>query len=181
MQVKILIAGSGGQGIILMGNIIGAAATLQGLFATQVSTYGSAQRGMPIHTEIIISNKPVKFAFVQKPDYFIIMSHQGFNEFNRKMGEETLVFMDSDCVKDVKLNYQGKYISLCASRIAKEIGNPIGANFVMLGKFLSTTNIMPLKIVEEVIMRNTPEQFIKKNLEAVRKAYAIQTPNVLSN
>jgi Pyruvate/2-oxoacid:ferredoxin oxidoreductase gamma subunit len=128
---------------------------------------------MPIHTEIIISNKPVKFAFVQKPDYFIIMSHQGFNEFNRKMGEETLVFMDSDCVKDVKLNCQGKYISLCASRIAKEIGNPIGANFVMLGKFLSITEIIPLKTVEEAILKNTPKELIKKNLDAVRKGNTI--------
>ena len=53
------------------------------------------------------------------------------------------------------------------------MGNPIGANFVMLGKFLSTTGIIPLKIVEEAIMQNTPEQFVLKNLEAVRKGYTI--------
>jgi len=173
MQVEILIAGSGGQGIILMSNIIGAAATLQGMFATQVSTYGSAQRSTPVHTEIVISNRPVKFPFVQKPDFFIVMSHQGFNEFSRRMGEDTLVFIDLDRAKDVKLDCQGKYISLSASGIAKEIGNPIGANFVMLGKFLSTTEIIPLKIVEEAIIQNTPEQFIKKNLEAVRKGNTI--------
>ena len=173
MQVKILIAGSGGQGIILMGNIIGKAATLNGMFATQVSNHGSSQRGTPVQTEIVISDKQIKFAFVQKPDYFIIMSYRGFNEFGRRMVEDTQVFIDLDRVKDFHMNYQGEYISLSASTIAKEIGNPLGANFVMLGKFLSISDIIPLKIVEEAIIQNTPEQFIKKNLDAVRKGNAI--------
>ena len=173
MQVEILIAGSGGQGIILMGNIIGKAATLNGMFATQVSTHGSSQRGTPVQTELILSNKPVKFAFVQKPDFFIIMSYQGFNEFDGRIVEDTQVFINLDRVKDFHLDYPGEYISLSASTIAKEIGNLLGANFVMLGKLLSTIEIIPLKIVEEAIIQNTPEQFIKKNLEAVRKGYTI--------
>jgi len=173
MRVEIIITGSGGQGIILMGKIIGAAATLQGLFAAQVSTYGSAQRNTPVHTEIIISDRPVKFAFAQKPDFFIAMNHQGFNKLSKRIGKDTVVFLDSDHVKDVKLDCQGKHISLCASKIAKEIGNPIGANFVMLGKFLSTVEIIQLKMVEKAITQNTPEQFVSKNLEAVRKGYTI--------
>ncbi len=151
-----------------MGNIIGTAATLHGLFATQVSTYDASQRGMLVHTDIIISNEPVKFAFVNKPDFFIVMTPQGFNEFSKRMGEDTLVFINLDRMNDFKLNYPGKIISLPASEIAKEIGNPIGANFVMLGKFLSTTQIIPLEIVEKAIKQNIPEKLIMKNLEAVR-------------
>jgi 2-oxoglutarate ferredoxin oxidoreductase subunit gamma len=161
-----------------MGNIIGAAATLHGMFATQISTYGSAQRGLPVHTEIVISDRPIKFAFVRKPDFFIGMSQQGFDEFNRRISEDTLVFTDLNHVKDIKLDLQGKCISLPASEIAKEIGNPIGANFVMLGKFLSTTGIVPLKIVEETIMHNTPKQFINNNLEAVRKGSTIKNSSI---
>jgi 2-oxoglutarate ferredoxin oxidoreductase subunit gamma len=146
------------------------------MFATQVSTYGSAQRSTPVHTEIVISDRPIKFPFVQKPDFFIAMDQQGFNKFSNRMNENTLVFLDSDHVKDVKLDCQSNYSSLSASNIAKEMGNPLGANFVMLGKFVSTTNIIPLKIVEEAILQNTPEQFIKKNLEAVKKGNAIKTP-----
>ena len=171
MQVEILIAGSGGQGIILMGNIIGKAATLNGMFATQVSTHGSSQRGTPVRTEIILSDKPIKFAFVQKPNFFIIMSYRGFNTFGRRIIEDTQVFIDLDRVKDFHLDYKKEYISMPASTIAKEIGNPLGANFVMLGKFLNNTKILPLKIVEEAIIQNVPEQFIKQNLAAVRKGY----------
>jgi 2-oxoglutarate ferredoxin oxidoreductase subunit gamma len=169
MQVEILIAGSGGQGIILMGSILGKAATLNGMFATQVSNHGFSQRGTPVRTEIVISDKPVKFSFVQKPDYFIVMSYLGFNRFNKSMVERTQVFIDTDRVIDFHMNYQGEYISMPASTIAKELGNPLGANFVMLGKFLSTSNIIPLTVVEEAIAKNTPEKFILKNLEAVRK------------
>lgn len=169
MQIEILIAGSGGQGIILTGGILGKAATLNGMYATQVSNHGSSQRGTPVRTEIIISDKPIKFAFIQKPDYFIVMSYLGFNRFSKNMVEKTKVFIDSDRVKNFHLNYQGEYISLPATTIAKELGNPLGANIVMLGKFLSVSNIIPLKIVEETIIQNTPEKFIEKNLEALKK------------
>ena len=156
-----------------MGNIIGAAATLHGMFATQVSVYGSAQRGMPVHTAIVISDRPVKFAFVQKPDFFIVMQHKEFNRFSNRMSNDTIVFMDLDPMKDVKLQSPWRYISLPASAIAKDMGNSVGANFVMLGKFLSTNEIIPLKIVEEAIIQNIPEQYIKQNLAAVRKGYSI--------
>jgi len=169
MQVEILIGGSGGQGIILMGGILGKAATLNGMYATQVSNHGSSQRGTPVRTEIVISDRPIKFSFVQKPDFFIVMSYLGFTRFGKSMVEETKVIIDSDCVNDFNLNYQGDYISLPASTIAKEIGNPIGANFVMLGKLLSISDIIPMKVVEEAIIQNTPEKYLDKNLEAIRK------------
>ena len=171
MQIEILIVGSGGQGIILMGKIIGTAATLNGMYATQVSTHGSSQRGTPVRTEIILSDKPVKFAFVQKPDFSIIMSYRGFNVFGRQLVGDTQVFIDKDRVKDFHLDYQGEYISMPASTIAKEMGSRLGANFVMLGKFLSTTGIIPLEKIEEAIKQNTPEPFIEKNIEAVKKGY----------
>ena len=169
MQVEILICGSGGQGIILMGSILGKAATLNGMYATQVSNHGSSQRGTPVRTEIVISDKPINFSFVQKPNFFIAMSYLGFTRFGKNILKETKVFINSDRVKEFNLNYHGEYISLPASTIAKEIGNPIGTNFVMLGKFLSISNIIPIKVVEDAITYNTPEKFLDKNLEALRR------------
>lgn len=169
MQVEILIGGSGGQGIILIGSILAKAATLNGMYATQVSNHGSSQRGTPVRSEIIISDRPIKYTFVQKPDFFIVMSYLGFTKFRKSMVEETKVIINSDRVKDFNLNYQGEYITLPASTIAKEIGNPIGANFIMLGKLLSISNMFPLKVVEDAIIQNVPEKFIQKNLDALRK------------
>jgi 2-oxoglutarate ferredoxin oxidoreductase subunit gamma len=99
------------------------------------------------------------------------MSSQGFNKFINRISEKTTVLLDLDNVKDVKLDYKSRFISLPASTIAKELGYTIGANFVMLGKLISTTKIIPLKLVEEVIINNTPEKYINKNLEALKKGY----------
>jgi len=171
MHVEVLIAGSGGQGIILTGSILGRAATLNGMYATQVSNHGSSQRGTPVRSEIIISDEPIKYAYLQKPDFFIVMSYLGFNRFSKNMAEKTKVIIDSDRVKDFNNYYQGEYMTLPATTIAKEIGNPLGANMVMLGKFLSTSKIIPIEVIEESIKQNTPTQFIEKNLEAIRKGY----------
>lgn len=156
-----------------MGRILGSAATLQGIYATQNSIYGSAQRGISVHTEIVISNRPVKYAFVQKLDFFIVMSNQGLKRLSNRLNKNTIVFLDLDHVKDVKMQSEIRYISLPASGIAKDIGSPLVANFVMLGKFLSTTEIIPLKIVEEAMIKNIPDQFIKQNLAAIKKGYSI--------
>ena len=156
-----------------MGNILGAAVTLKGDFATQNSIYGSAQRGISVHTEIVISDNPIKYAFVQKPDFFIVMNHQELNRFNNRLSEDTVVFLNEDSIKDVKEQSQIRFISLPASDIAKKMGYPIVANFVMLGKFLSNTEFIPLKIAEEAIIQNVPEKFIKQNLAALRKGYSL--------
>ena len=156
-----------------MGNIIGKAATLNGMFATQVSTHGSSQRGTPVQTEIVISDKPINFAFSQKPDFFIIMRYRGFYEFGQRIVEDTQIFIDSDRVKDFNRNYHKNYISIPSSTISREIGNPLGANFVMLGKFLSYIRIIPLKTTEEAIKQITPAQFLKKSLEAFKKGYNV--------
>jgi len=156
-----------------MGKILGSAATLQGNYATQNSSYGSAQRGISVHTEIIISNRPVKYAFVQKPDFFIAMSHQGLDRLSNRLNKNTTVFLDLDHVKDVKMQSERRYIPLPALKIAKDMGSLLVANFIMLGNFLSITKIMPLKIIEEAMIQNIPEQFIKQNLTAIRKGYSI--------
>ena len=104
MQVEILIGGSGGQGIVLIGSILAKAATQNGMYATQVSNHGSSQRGTPVRSEIIISDRPINYTFVQKPNFFIVMSYLGFTAFKKSMVEETKVIIDSDRVKDFNLN-----------------------------------------------------------------------------
>ena len=99
------------------------------------------------------------------------MSYRGFLEFGSKIFEKTKVFIDSDRVIDFDKNYKGKYVSLSASTVAKEIDNPIGANLVMLGKFISVTKIIPLKIIEKAIKEITPKKFIMKSIEALKKGH----------
>ena len=67
MLVQIRIAGIGGQGIKVAGTILGEAATECGYHASQVVTYTPAARGGPIYSDIQVSDKPIQYPVIEKP------------------------------------------------------------------------------------------------------------------
>ena len=81
MEKEILITGFGGQGIILIGNILGKAATLYDLkHATMIQAYGPEARGGACSSQVIISEEEILFPYVQDAQVLICMSQEGFDK-----------------------------------------------------------------------------------------------------
>ena len=65
-QYQIIIAGSGGQGIIVMGQMLARAALLEGRNAAQTQSYGIAQRGGFCAAEVITDEDEILFQQVER-------------------------------------------------------------------------------------------------------------------
>jgi len=65
MQRKIIIAGFGGQGVVLAGNILARACILEGKNVTAMVSYGVEMRGGTANASIVISDKEIS-CFVKK-------------------------------------------------------------------------------------------------------------------
>ena len=80
-EKEILIAGFGGQGIVLIGNILGKAATIHDLkHATMIQAYGPEARGGSCSSQVIISEEEILFPYVQQPQVLMCMSQEGFEK-----------------------------------------------------------------------------------------------------
>ena len=74
MVEKIIIAGSGGQGIMLLGKVTAQAGLRKGYHVSWFPTYGAEVRGGAAHCMVIISSDEIPSPYINKADTLIIMN-----------------------------------------------------------------------------------------------------------
>jgi len=172
MRVEIRFAGFGGQGIIKSGIIVAAAACIHsGKNAVQTQSYGPESRGGACKSEVVISDEEIDFPKVVEPDVLVVMSQHAYNEYAENVKNGGILIMDPDMIPHEKDLKNVKVFRIPASKIAEELGRKIVANIVMLGAFVSITNLLNENAVKESIKANIPEGTEKLNLTAFEKGY----------
>ena len=79
---EIRIAGFGGQGVILSAIVLGKAASIyQGGFATMTQNFGPEARGGACSAQLILSDQPVLYPYVTRPDIMVVMSQEAYTRF----------------------------------------------------------------------------------------------------
>ena len=168
MRKEIRFSGFGGQGVILMGHILGEAAVLDGKDATLTKSYGPEARGGACSTDIIISDDRVNYPQVRDPDVLISMSQESLETYIPALSEEGILMIDTSLVESSR---EGN-VGLPATEIAEEkIGIKQVANIVMLGYFTAMTEFVTKDSMKEAIEDLVPEGTEEKNLEAFESGY----------
>ena len=74
MEQRIMIAGFGGQGVLLMGQLIAQGAMDEGKFVSWLPSYGPEMRGGTANCSVVVADEPVGSPVVTEPDVAIIMN-----------------------------------------------------------------------------------------------------------
>jgi len=171
LRHEILIIGRGGQGILLMGRVIGlAAAKYAGLNVAATEVYGSETRGTESRADLIITDEDeIDYIKVRKPTVFVVMYPLNVEKYLGVVGEDTIVFLNSTYVSEIpgltaKQVYRAPY-TIVAER---EAGTPRVANIVALGHIVARTRIVKPEYVERAIEESVPPQWLEVNLKAFR-------------
>lgn len=155
MTERIIIAGSGGQGIMLLGKVLSEAAMRENKFVTWLPAYGAEVRGGTSHCMVVISDKEIGSPYVEKADAMIIMNGPSLEKFKNRIKEKGLLIINSSLApkyKDSKLNiFQRPFTD-----IAIGLGNIKIANMAALGCFLAKKKVVSLKSVSEAICEIAP-------------------------
>lgn len=102
MKTSVRFAGMGGQGIIYAGMALARATSLferkdgKEMFAIQTQSYGPAARGESSKCDVVISDNPTFYPFVEKPDFLVLMSQPAYEKFIEDVNPGTIVILDSE-------------------------------------------------------------------------------------
>ena len=96
---KIIVAGSGGQGALRVGQMIAYAALNEGREATWLPSYGAEMRGGTANCNVVISDGEIPFAMVSTADYCIIMNDPSLEKFEEKAVPGGTLILDSSMVR----------------------------------------------------------------------------------
>ncbi|MBD3264384.1 MAG: hypothetical protein GF375_04700 [Candidatus Omnitrophica bacterium] len=132
-QLKIVISGSGGQGIMLLGKLIAGLATKKEKYTTWIPSYGAEIRGGSAYCFVKISNSPIASPIIDKPDIGIIFNRLAFKRFKGRLEESKLIILNSDLIKKTDLPSSIEKISLPLNTMAAGCGNVKVANIIVLG------------------------------------------------
>jgi len=170
-RVEIRISGFGGQGIILTGQILGQAASIyDDGFATFSQSYGPESRGGSCTAEVVISNKPIDYPYVQSPQVLIILSQEAYAKYVNSLPKGTLLITDSDLVKP-SASHNPAPLSIPATRMAREMGRAVVANIIMLGFLAAVSDLVSVEALRKSILASVPEGTGEFNMKAFELGY----------
>lgn len=171
MNKELRFTGFGGQGIILAGHITGkAAAIYSDLHATLTQNYGPESRGGASSAQLVISDKPIFYPNITRPDILVAMSQEGYSKNKDEVRPGGIMLIDGDLVKPEPRN-DITIAKIPATRLAEQLGKKMTANIVMLGFMAGQTRILPRKAMEEAIKSSVPPASIELNMQAFDKGF----------
>lgn len=166
IRKEIRITGFGGQGVVLVGYILGKALAIYDQYeAVMTQSYGPEARGGASSANIVMSDEPIDYPFVLNPDILVALSQEAYTRFRPTLKKNGLVLIDDGLVKTQEA---GDVYGIPATRIAEEIGRRVVTNIVMLGFFTAICGLVPKEAVEKAIETSIRQKFVPLN----RKAFA---------
>ncbi|MFP4658436.1 MAG: 2-oxoacid:acceptor oxidoreductase family protein [Desulfonatronovibrionaceae bacterium] len=171
MYKDTIIAGFGGQGVIMIGNLLAYAAMGQGLHVTYIPVYGPEMRGGTANCTVVISDEEIGSPIIHNPESLIAMNRPSLDKFQSRVKEGGQVVINSSLV-DAALAETNRLMCFAvpANDIANRIGNTRMANMVALGGFLEATGCVDLSTAQNSLENVIPAHYshlIPKNSEAL--------------
>jgi 2-oxoglutarate ferredoxin oxidoreductase subunit gamma len=169
-ETKIVIAGFGGQGVVLTGNILARAAVIEEKNVVGMVSYGAEMRGGTANAAVVISDDEIFNPFVTSPNVAIILNRPSLDRFEPMLEKGGLLLINKSLIKRSPKRTDLNIIEVEATQIAREIGNLRVANIVATGAFIRHTNLLEMSSIEQAIkdlFSNKNPKLVEINLKAL--------------
>ena len=172
----VIIAGFGGQGVMLIGNLLAYAGMEHGLNVTYIPVYGPEMRGGTANCTVVVSDDAIGSPIIRSPKSLIIMNRPSLDKFQPQLVDGGVLVVNSSLVDPALADASRvRLVPVAANEIADSLGNTRMANMVALGAYVQATGVLPLSAVEESLGHVIAKHYshlIPKNAEALRAGAA---------
>lgn len=148
---KMILAGFGGQGVILIGQMIAYAAMYEEKHVTFMPSYGPEMRGGTANCTIVVSDKPIACPLVDSITDLVAMNYPSMLKFESMLEPGGTLFLNASLIEEEPNRTDVSVCKVHAAELAEELGNGKAANMVMLGAIVARTKIVSLSTVEKVM------------------------------
>jgi len=161
------LSGSGGQGLITAGIILGEAAVLEGREVVQSQSYGPEARGGASKAEVIIDTKKINYPKVVLPDIILAMSQEAAQKYGSEIKENGIIVIDSSMVDEFKHDY-AKVLKIPITKLAKdEVGKTFTANIIAIAVLVGLTKVVPFDSLKQAVLNRIPKGTEGINIKAL--------------
>ncbi len=161
---EVLIAGFGGQGVVLAGHLLASAALDEGREVVWAPSYGPEMRGGPVHCTIIIASSRIGSPEVSLADSLLLMDKNSVERFGKRVKPGGLILVNSTLIPEPPAHDDCQVLSIPAGRAAEDLGALRVANMVMLGAFLKLRPVVSVESLIAAMKRAAAKRFARSKL-----------------
>jgi 2-oxoglutarate ferredoxin oxidoreductase subunit gamma len=171
--LEVRFAGSGGQGVILMGVILALAATRDRRHVVQTQSYGPEARGGYSRSDVVISRSPVDYPQIQGIDLLVALSGEAAGRYAHLLNANSVFIYDQDEMVELpSLPPSTTAVGIPFARLALEAtGRSQTTNILALGAVRGITGVVTEGALEKAVLSLVPPGTDEVNLKALRRGF----------
>jgi 2-oxoglutarate ferredoxin oxidoreductase subunit gamma len=173
MHYELILAGFGGQGVLLTGKMLATAAMQAGREVTWMPAYGPEMRGGTCNCTVVVADRPIGSPISKRPHGLIALNLPSLDKFERMVRPGGLIVSNASLIDRLPQRRDVTCVTLPCNTIAIEAGSPKAANMVALGAFLGASGLLPLErlfgVLETVFADR--EEIVRINTTALNRGY----------
>lgn len=174
MNMQILIAGFGGQGVLFAGKFLATKGLIDEKNVSWLPSYGPEMRGGTANCSVIISDDPVGSPIVSEPDCLIAMNLPSLKRYEKSVVPGGMILVDSTLINEKVERSDVSVFYVPATKLAKEAGFSTLANMILCGKLLRESEDLSFENTKQALQKVIPPRkadLLDVNLNALRVGY----------
>ena len=175
MHTEIILAGFGGQGVLLIGKMLAYAAMKMGREVTWMPAYGPEMRGGTCNCTVVLSDRPIGSPISKSPHGLIALNLPSLDKFEDAVRPDGVVVVNTALINRLPHRTDLIVVPVACNEVAQEAGTAKAANMVALGAFLGASRLVDPELVKGALEETfaARPKLVPINLVALTKGYEI--------
>lgn len=170
VDLEVRIAGFGGQGVLLLGEVLAEAGLDAGLEVSWLPSYGPEMRSGTSNCHVRLSSQPIDSPLVARPRMLVAMNEPSLRKFDKSVRPGGWVLYNGDDFPEECRRDNVHVLALPFLQEADRLGDPRACNMVMLGALLEKSKVLPQSSVEAALRRLVKSsRWVELDLKAIAR------------
>lgn len=172
MKHEVIIAGFGGQGVMIAGEVLAYAGMLEGRKVSWLPSYGPEMRGGTANCSVVVSDQEIASPLVTEPTAVVVMNRPSLDKFEGWLVPGGVLVVNTSLVNREPVRNDVHVVKVPCNEIAYRLGSDRVANMIALGALIARTAVVKMDSVAEALRKVFPphrHNLIPLNLQALQK------------
>jgi 2-oxoglutarate ferredoxin oxidoreductase subunit gamma len=175
MYTEIILAGFGGQGVLLIGKLLAYAGMRAGREVTWLPAYGPEMRGGTCNCTVVLSDRPIGSPISKSPHGLVVLNLPSLDKFEAAVRPGGIIVVNTSLISRLPQRTDVRVVAVPANEVAMACGSAKAANMVALGAYLGSSGAADLAQMQDIVAESFAAKpaLVELNHEALSRGFAL--------
>ena len=174
---RLIIAGFGGQGVLMFGVGLAQAGMQAGYHVSWIPSYGPEMRGGTANCNVNLSDEHIGSPLVSRPTVLVAFNLPSLDKFESQVEKGGLIFYNKSMIDRQVRRKDVEAIAIPATEMAEKVGDARVANMFVLGAYIERTGVLD----QQTLIESLPNFIKRKNLIPLNEKAVQEGVNWMKN